>query len=378
MTPHSTFLTQLFQKMNPLLTLSFLFTALTAQAQSVPFITSGSLKEAQEEAQQTGQIIFVDVYTTWCGPCKMMERQVFADEEVAERMGAFFVNLKADAEAGGRLVASKYNVNAYPTLLFLKPDGTLIKRYIGALGKDEFLTAANKALNTSAYGQAYLLYENAWDGGNRTADMAALYLKLRSAYRMGNTEQLEQFLQSLPKDSLDNPATQKIIARYTADIKGSAFDYLVERKQVARCANALNRIVDEHYKYAVSEKSEKQLALTVEAAGRAALSPEAASLRQAQLKMQYHLETKRPDLFHAEAAAYVPVRLLPLLTSEQDSARLQTYSLALENIAWQYAEFVKNKEHLAEALSWLRQCPAPALSPACLRHRSEIAILTER
>lgn len=364
--------------MNPLLTLSLLLATLAAQAQSVPFITSGSLKEAQEEAQQSGQLIFVDVYTTWCGPCKMMDRQVFADAEVAERMSAFFVNLKADAEAGGRLIANKYRVNAYPTLLFLKPDGTLIQRHVGSLSKDEFLTAANKALNTAAYGQAYLLYENSWNNGNRTTDMASIYLKLRSAYGMSNVKEVEQFLRSQPKDSLGSPATEKIVVRYATQIKGVAFDYLVERKQTARCATALSRIIDEHCKYAASEKSEKILTQTLEAANRAALSPEAAQLRVSQLNMRYFLETNQPDRFHAEATAYLSIHLLPMLTSAQDSAHLRTYMLALENIAWQYTAFVKNKEHLLEMLAWLKQCPAHTLSPVCLRYRSQITHLTEQ
>jgi thiol-disulfide isomerase/thioredoxin len=358
--------------------LILLLTALAAEAQFIPFITSGSLKEAKEEAQQSGQLIFVDVYTTWCGPCKMMDRQVFADAEVAERMGAFFVSLKADAEAGGRLVANKYRVNAYPTLLFLKPDGTLIQQYVGSLSKDEFLTVANKVLNTSAYGQAYLLYENAWNGGNRTADMASIYLKLRSAYGMSNSKQLEQFLKSLPKDSLNNPNVEITIVRYAAELKGIAFEYLIERKNNPRCQFALNRIIKEHHEQAAAEKSEKLLAQTVEAAGQAALSPEVAALRQAQLKMEFYLKTNRLDRFHSEAAAYVPTRLLPLLASEQDTARLQEYAFSLENIAWQYAQFVKRKEHLDEILGWLKLCPQEVLSQSCLRYRSEIEHLAAR
>ncbi len=227
-------------------------------------------------------------------------------------------------------------------------------------------------INTSTNGQAYLLFENAWERGQQSADMASLYLKLRSSYGMSNSKQIEQFLKSLPKDSLNNPNVEIIVVRYATELKGVAFEYLLGRKNNPRCQFALNRIIKEHHEQAAAKKSEKLLAQTVEVAGQASLSPEAAALRQTQLKMEYYLKTNRPDRFHAEAAAYFPTQLLPLLSSEQDTARLQEYAFALETIAWQYTEFVKNEKHLAEMASWLKKCPQQVLSSACLRYRSKI------
>ena len=71
-------------------------------------------------AQEQQKLLFVDVYTDWCGYCKMMDRDVFADPAVGERFNASFVNVKLDAEtAFGEQFAIRYGVSGYPTYLFL-------------------------------------------------------------------------------------------------------------------------------------------------------------------------------------------------------------------------------------------------------------------
>jgi len=65
----------------------------------ISFINN-DLGKALEEASRSGQIVFVDAYTTWCGPCKMMDKNVFSDPEVAALFNERFVNLKLDMEKG--------------------------------------------------------------------------------------------------------------------------------------------------------------------------------------------------------------------------------------------------------------------------------------
>ena len=45
-----------------------------------------TLKEALEQAKAQGKMVFVDCYTTWCGPCKMMAQEVFS---LKRRPGTF-------------------------------------------------------------------------------------------------------------------------------------------------------------------------------------------------------------------------------------------------------------------------------------------------
>lgn len=87
------------------------------------------MKEAQAVAEKEKKMIFIDFYTTWCGPCKMMSSEVFTQDQVGEYFNRTFVNLKVDAEKGeGVELAKKYQVKAYPTFVVLRADGTEVYR----------------------------------------------------------------------------------------------------------------------------------------------------------------------------------------------------------------------------------------------------------
>lgn len=75
------------------------FTCVQLFAQGVGF-KSISLKEALEQAKAQGKMVFVDCYTTWCGPCKMMAEQVFPQKAAGDFFNARFVNVKFDMEKG--------------------------------------------------------------------------------------------------------------------------------------------------------------------------------------------------------------------------------------------------------------------------------------
>lgn len=105
------------------------------------FFVSVGLDEACRQAEQQGKLVFIDFYTTWCVPCKILERTTFVDEAVIKWMQENTVALKLDAEKETRL-ADRYRIASYPTLLFLKPDGEEVGRVEGAGSAEEFLREA--------------------------------------------------------------------------------------------------------------------------------------------------------------------------------------------------------------------------------------------
>jgi thiol:disulfide interchange protein len=130
-----------------LFTLAILFSLHTiSQAQGINFF-KGTWKEALEAAQAANKPIFVDAYTTWCGPCKFMAAKVFTDTTVGEYYNESFINVKYDMEKGdGPDFANKYRVTAYPTLLYLTPEGKVLHRVMGAKQIDGFINEGKKAL----------------------------------------------------------------------------------------------------------------------------------------------------------------------------------------------------------------------------------------
>ncbi len=91
------------------------------------------------------KILVVDFFTTWCGPCKKLDKVTWHDEKVVAWLKENAVALKIDAEAQEAL-ATKYRVSAYPTVLLLRADGTEIDRLVGYREPAEFLHDAGEAL----------------------------------------------------------------------------------------------------------------------------------------------------------------------------------------------------------------------------------------
>jgi len=83
---------------------------------------------------------FVDVYTTWCGPCKNLDKQTFQDKELGDYINKNFVNLKWDAESElNRPDAMAFDVGLYPTMLLLDTNGKLVSRLSGFKSAKELI-----------------------------------------------------------------------------------------------------------------------------------------------------------------------------------------------------------------------------------------------
>lgn len=115
----------------------FLFIGLFAQTD----FRDITLAQALEQAKKEDKMIFVDCYTSWCGPCKYMADKVFPQEKLGKYLNERFVCVKINAEQGeGVDIAAKYGVPAYPTFLILKTDGSLIYKIVGGTETaDEFI-----------------------------------------------------------------------------------------------------------------------------------------------------------------------------------------------------------------------------------------------
>lgn len=80
----------------------------------------GTWSEAVKKAKAENKPIFLDVYATWCGPCRQLKRNTFSDKEVGEYFNSNFINVSLDGEqTEGRALMEKYNLRAYPSLLII-------------------------------------------------------------------------------------------------------------------------------------------------------------------------------------------------------------------------------------------------------------------
>ncbi|MNU53714.1 Thioredoxin-like protein [compost metagenome] len=125
--------------------LSFLFLAAIAFAQGIKF-EEGNFKSILAKAKKENKLVFIDAYAVWCGPCKLMVKNIFPLKPVGDYYNANFVNAKIDMEKGeGIDLAKKFNVKVFPTYLFINGDGEEVHRTIGYVEEKDFIQFAMDA-----------------------------------------------------------------------------------------------------------------------------------------------------------------------------------------------------------------------------------------
>ena len=76
----------------------------------------------------------------WCSPCRIMKRQVFADQNVEEIMNSKFRAILIDVDnTETRDIVNQYKAYATPTTILLDSKGNVIKHITGKIEKDKFL-----------------------------------------------------------------------------------------------------------------------------------------------------------------------------------------------------------------------------------------------
>lgn len=150
--------------MNRYIILFFMFlgvmaNSLTAQEkknEGIHFLDNEAWSKVVEEAVKLDRKIFVDCYTSWCGPCKNLARNVFPRKEVGDFFNATFVNVKYDMEKGEGLVFGKeYEgvVQNYPTMLVIDPvSGKILYKFVGYRSPNELIFEAKQGLSGKGLG----------------------------------------------------------------------------------------------------------------------------------------------------------------------------------------------------------------------------------
>ncbi len=105
--------------------------AQTEQVSGVRFLEA-DWASALSKAKQEDKLIFLDIYASWCGPCKKLKRTTFANEKLGTFFNEHFICVAVDGEKGeGPKLARHYSVRGYPTLLFIDGLGNVVHQEVG-------------------------------------------------------------------------------------------------------------------------------------------------------------------------------------------------------------------------------------------------------
>lgn len=121
-----------------------------AQNRSILF-EAKEWKKAVVKAKKENKLIFLDCYTSWCGPCKNLAKNIFTRDMVADFYNKNFVNVSMDMEkdVDGVMLSKVYKPSAFPTLLFIDPYTELVVHRVTGAGDVQYvLSIATEALNS--------------------------------------------------------------------------------------------------------------------------------------------------------------------------------------------------------------------------------------
>ena len=177
-------------------------------------------------AKQENKIIFLDAYTTWCGPCKWMAAKMFTNDTIADFYNSTFICAHADMEKGeGIELAKMYQVRAYPTLLFINSGGEMVHLRVGAPQKvKDYIEMGNIAITP---GEGFASYAKKYQEGNRDPKFIMTYLdRLQGAYLPIN-EPLNQYFALQKEADLYSQANWEILYQYVFDPDAKEFKFLL-------------------------------------------------------------------------------------------------------------------------------------------------------
>jgi thioredoxin-like negative regulator of GroEL len=224
------------------------------------------------EASRSGKPVLLDLWAVWCEPCKLMEQTTYRDPRVIQAV-ANFVPLKVNADAN-EVIVERYEVDAYPTTLFLDHDGDEIARRTGMLTADDLLGTLEPILagyesyrtNVALRGDPAALQGAArflTDVGNERGAARILRRALKAARKNQNpaAEPIELDLAIALLGDGQAGAAVKTMERLSAsaasdEVRGRALVNLVraerERGRERKAEQALERLRDEHPELASS------------------------------------------------------------------------------------------------------------------------------
>jgi thioredoxin-related protein len=206
------------------------------QKDSINFIKGENWNDILAKAKKENKLIFIDAYTTWCGPCKSMDEQVFSHTEVGQLFNKHFISVKIQMDRTSRdneYVKSWYNdadkikfaekIEAFPSLLFYTANGELLLKSIGFKSPASLNKIASYISNSSVtdeFKKNLLAYQNGQRDLDKIPELIATVREVlgdRQLAKEMSMEYKKNYLEKLPPDQF---LTRKNI-RFIADNGGA-------------------------------------------------------------------------------------------------------------------------------------------------------------
>ena len=307
-----------------------------------------TFKVALEKAKKEKKLIFLDAYATWCGPCKLMVKNIFPLQSVGDYYNSNFINTKLDMEKGeGLELAKKYGVKVYPTYLFIDGDGKEVHRTVGYVKEEDFIQFGKDAINPEA--RLTTLVKRFEDGEKDPVFLKDLAFKMMYS---------------------DQALFSRILGRYFEVNAGKE----LTKEDINLLLQSLNSVESETYKIFKEKKTEIEKVIKPEAYTKINNNLLLAKV----YKNNYNKDTKvlnekqylseaetilskdeaQKALLSAKAKVALAKKDIPtwqnlMIEKYKDVTNIDPYEL--NDISWRFFENVTDKTGLLKAITWAEE-----------------------
>lgn len=207
------------------LLIAFVWAYSSIFSQGIHFAEDLKLREALQKARIEKKYIFIDFYTPWCGPCKMMLRDVFPQKEVGDFYNEHFINLTLNGDdPSNKSVTNDYVITSYPTFIFLNSTGEIIHRGMNGMSPEEFLALGKTAVDSTTNFKAISQKIKA---GSRTPELLAMYFQFIPYSDEKELLSIE-YLNSLSDGEKLSNAAWQFFRDYVHDCQSAPFSFFVK------------------------------------------------------------------------------------------------------------------------------------------------------
>ncbi|MBB5440237.1 thiol-disulfide isomerase/thioredoxin [Pedobacter sp. AK017] len=141
----------------------------SAKGRGIAFAKNINWEQIKAKAKKENKYIFIDCYATWCGPCKMMDKEVLSLNMVGDVINKDFISIKVQVDSTkndtkdiklfsrfARQLEKEYSINALPSYLIFSSEGKPLHKIVGQNNPSTFLLKVNEAKDSDK--QLYTLF----------------------------------------------------------------------------------------------------------------------------------------------------------------------------------------------------------------------------
>lgn len=311
----------------------------------------------QAKAKAENKYIFMDCYTTWCGPCRYMSTTIFPMEQTGKYVNERFISVGVqldttakDAESvkawykDGHDIAEKYHVRAYPTYLIFAPDGHAVHRFVGSSPAPQFLASLAASFDSSS--QYYTLLAQFESGRRDSAFLHKTAMATANAYDLANAEGVANAWLATQSDLLSRDALymQELITKKSTDRYFSTFtDHSAEVDKVLGPGFAGSMVRNIYMGEFVKKGDNRPPDWAAVHKTIAEKLPAQADELTARIKLNYYLSKKDFPNFEKEMVSYMKTYSNRLSDAE------------LNSIAWSVFQNCSDMSCVTDILDWSKR-----------------------